>query len=75
MHAVLHRPGPESGDVGSFENGDGEILMPRNLPIGFGGLVEEDASYNERTCAQNLLNEIPESRDIGELSHLRHAIE
>ena len=68
VHARLHRPGAEAGHLGVTVDGDGEILVPGDLPTGAGGLGEEEGSDNASAQSDDVFGEF---RDQGSLQSTR----
>jgi hypothetical protein len=54
---LFHAPSGEPPHLVALFDGDGEILVPGSLPIGFRSLVEKNGSAQARRFAQDLLGD------------------
>jgi hypothetical protein len=55
--AVLYRPPTVAGRVNPLPHGEGEILVPRHVPVGGGSLVEQQAPRQGGVRPQNRLHQ------------------
>jgi hypothetical protein len=65
---ILGGPGNESCDLYPLFNGNGEILMPRNLPISVRVLVEENRTHQPGLSAENRLDQGPDPIGVSQPS-------
>lgn len=62
QNLCLYRPGSKPISFDSLLNRNRHILMPGNLPIRTGNLVEEDSSYWKKTLSENWLDQHMDGR-------------
>jgi hypothetical protein len=62
--SVLFGPLPEPGDVATLGYGDRKILVPDNLPVRAGSLVEQNAAYGNGVWTHSCLRNDPDSRMV-----------
>jgi hypothetical protein len=74
-NASLGTPGAEPFYLQVMEDGDGEILMPGNLPVCFGGLVEQDRADGEGFRTNERLYEAAQPVAVSERLDLRNVQE
>ena len=59
--STLHRPRTKSINILTFANGDGQILMPNDLPICALGLVEKNPSDSKALGPEGSRHEITDA--------------
>jgi hypothetical protein len=70
-NAVLDRPGPEPVPVETLADGDRQVLVPTDKPVGARQLIEEEGAGGEGACADDGFDQRPQRfRDI---AHARAA--
>jgi hypothetical protein len=67
------RPRPETGDLRAPSHGDREILMPGDVPVGLGRLVEQDRPHRERGVRQACMHDRKQRRRLRQLANRRHS--
>jgi hypothetical protein len=72
LNTCFLRPRPESWGVEPLLDRDGEILVPRDLPVGLRRLVEEDATNCEALGAEDTLDNGPDRGGLREFCDLRY---
>lgn len=59
--ALFHRECRETRDIFAFANGDADVLMPGDVPVGLFDLVEENGSHSEALRAQDFFGGLTEA--------------
>jgi len=65
----LDRPWAKLCQILSFAYCDGAILVPDDLPIGIGRLVEQDTAHGEGFLAEDTVNQLPDRFRNGQCAH------
>lgn len=71
----LDGPWAEADCVNLLLHGDGQVLMPGDLPIRPGDLVEEDAAHGKEQKSKNWLHQSAEQFGMGQRAYLGRYIQ
>src|SRR3954464_4725807 len=57
-NAIFVRPRTEPGNLFALTYSDGAVLMPGDLPVGFGSFVEQKRAYRKTLATENRLDQL-----------------
>ena len=75
LNSAFHTPGTEASDLASSPNGNCEVLVPGDLPVRPGRLVEKKSANGETARAQNASRRGSYRRMSCQRTDLRHALQ